>query len=594
MRRLLLILSTIFLGWATLVIATRGVQFRIVGVLFRSRDPERALAIGLVLLLIHVFFFRESFTRDTDRVAAAGRRWLPILALGCALWLVVHAVRYGAFTAGGSDSYAYVSQAYAWAGGVLPRAQPIPVSVPWPSADASLAPLGYCPGPQPHTIVPTYAPGLPLMMAAALVLGACGPFLVVPLCAGLVVWQTYRLGHRTSGPWAGMLATALVTVSPIVVFQSMSPMTDVPVAALWTGAAVAALGGTRRSAFATGLWTAAAHLVRPNLPALPLVLLVHLALSVRGRERWIRMALFSVAAVPAAIAIATLYTAWHGSPWNSGFGSAAEIFAAKNILPNLARYPVWLWQSQSPLILLAFVPLLPPFRSDADRPATRLLVALFLATLISYLVYFVFEEWWYLRFLLPAIPALLVLMSTGMVALGRRLPRPWGRVVVIAVTLLLLAHAMRFNVGHGMFGTMKEAEGRYAEVGAYIHEALPRNAVVLSLQHSGSVRFYGGRMTIRWDLIDRDWTARAAGELERLGLRPYMVIEDWELPAMRDRFGFAPDAPVPWPLVARMQSPIGVSVLDLSSNPAQAAPADLAPGRAPRCSAPQPILIRPE
>ena len=592
MRRLLLILSTIFLGWATLVTAAGGVQFRVAGVLFRSRDPGRALSIGLVLLLIHVFFFRESFARDTDRVAVAVRRWLPAVALGCAILLVVHAVRYGAFTAGGSDSYAYVSQAYSWASGVLPRPQPIPLSVPWPSGDASLAPLGYCPGPEPHTTVPTYAPGLPLMMAAALVLGACGPFLVVPFCAGLVVWLTWLLGRRTGGAWAGMLAAAFVMASPIVVFQSMWPMTDVPVAALWTGAAVAVLGGTRRSAFAAGLWTAPAYLVRPNLPAIPLVFLAHLALSARGRERWIRVALFGAPAAPAAITVAILYTLWHGSPWNAGFGSAEEIFALENIVPNLMRYPVWLWQSQSPLVLIAFIPLLSPFRSDAYQQAVRLLTALFLATLISYLVYFRFEEWWYLRFLLPAMPAVLVLMSTGMVAIGRRVPKPWGRVAVTAVALLLLAHTMRFNVAHGMFGTVSEAERRYAEVGTYIHEALPRNAVILSIQHSGSVRFYSGRMTIRWDLIDRDWTARAAGELERIGLHPYMVIEDWELPQMRDWFGLAPDGPAPWPLVARMREPIGVSVLDLSSHAAHVVSAELSPGRAPRCSAPQPLSIQ--
>ena len=47
-----------------------------------------------------------------------------------------------------------------------------------------------------------------------------------------------------------------------------------------------------------------------------------------------------------------------------------------------------------------------------------------------------------------------------------------------------------------------------------------------------------------------------------------MVIEDWEMPQMRDWFGLAPDAPVPWPLVARMREPVGVSVLDMSSQPA--------------------------
>ena len=51
--------------------------------------------------------------------------------------------------------------------------------------------------------------------------------------------------------------------------------------------------------------------------------------------------------------------------------------------------------------------------------------------------------------------------------------------------------------------------------------------------------------------------------MERIGLHPYMVIEDWEVPQMRDWFGLAPDAPIPWPLVARLQDPVGVSVLDL-------------------------------
>ena len=593
MPRLLLILSAAFLAWAALVFATGGIQWRIAGVLFRSRDPGRALAIGLVLLLVHAVVFRASFSRDTDRLAAFLLRVLPGLALCCALVLGVHAIRYGTFTAGGSDSFGYVSQAYGWANGTLPRPEAIPISVPWPSGDASLAPLGYRPGPQPHTMVPSYAPGLPLMMAAALVFGACGPFLVAPLCSALMVWLTFLLGRRTGGPWVGILAALFAVTSPIVLFQSLWPMSDVPSAAIWTGAALAALGTRRRSALAAGLWTAAGLLVRPNLPILPLVLLAHLAVSSRGRERWIRLALFSVAAAPAAIAIAALNTAWYGAPWNSGYGAAAQLFSASNIVPNLARYPIWLWQSQSPFVLLALVPLLPRFRGDACQPAVRLCGALFVATLLSYLVYLRFEEWWRVRFLLPAIPAVLVLMSTGLVALGRRLPRPWGRVAVTAVTIMLVAYTTSFSIGHGMFGALKGGERRYVDVGAYIHQALPPNAVIFSVQQSGSVRYYGGRMTVRWDLIDRDWTARAAAELERLGLHPYMVIEDWEVPQMRGWFGIAPDAPVPWPLVARMQEHGGVSVLDLSSQPSvPTVPAALASGGTPLCSAQQPLTIQ--
>ena len=592
-RRLLLILSVALLAWAGLVLATGGIQWRIAGTMFRSRDPDRALALGLVLLVVQAIAFRESFRRDTDRAAAILRRLMPALVLGWALVLGAHAVRHGSFTASGSDSYGYVSEAYGWAHGTVLRPQPFPISVPWPSADASLAPLGYSMGPQPHTMVPIYAPGLPLMMAAALVLGDCGPFLVVPLCATLVVWLSFLLGRRMGGPWAGLLSAMLAATSPIVLFQSVWPMSDVPSAAIWTGAAVAALGGTRRSALATGLLTAAGLLVRPNLAMIPLVLFAHLALSSRRRERWIRLALFCAGSAPAVIGIAALYTFWHGAPWKTGFASAGEMFLASNIVPNLARYPVWLWQSQSPLVLLAIVPLLPRFRNGIEPPAVRLGAALFLAALLSYLVYSPFEEWWYLRYLLPAIPAVLALMATGVVVLGRRLPQPWGRAAVAGVTLFMLAYTTHFNLGHGMFGEIKEGERRYAAVGTYIHDALPPNAIVFSVQESGSVRFYGGRMTIRWDSIDRAWTGRAAAEMERIGLHPYMVIEDWEVPQMRGWFGLAPAAPIPWPLVARLRDPVGVSVLDLATRPASSVgPAALALAGTPLCSTQQPLSIQ--
>jgi hypothetical protein len=71
-----------------------------------------------------------------------------------------------------------------------------------------------------------------------------------------------------------------------------------------------------------------------------------------------------------------------------------------------------------------------------------------------------------------------------------------------------------------------------------------------------------------------------------------MVIEDWELPQMRAWFGLAPEAPAPWPLVARLQEPIGVSVLDMSSRPSlHTVPTALTSGGGPRCGVPQPLTI---
>jgi 4-amino-4-deoxy-L-arabinose transferase-like glycosyltransferase len=591
-RRLLLILSIAALAWAALVLATGGVDWRIAGVFFRSRTPDRALLIALALIVVQAVLFKDAFSRDVLRLSSAVRAFLPAVALLLAGTLAVHAVHFGTFVAGGADAFGYVSQAYSWAAGRLPHAQPIPLTVSWPSGDASLAPLGYRPGLQPHTMVPTYAPGLPLMMAAFLPLGSCGPYLVVPACAALVVWLTFILGRRAGGPWTGVLAALFVTTSPIVRFQSVWPMSDIPAAALWTGAACAALGERRRDALMCGMWTAAGLLMRPNLPIVPVVLFLHLLVTARARERWVRPALFSLPVALVVCFIAALYTVWYGAPWKSGYGAAGEIFLASNILPNLSRYPVWLWQSQSPLILLALVPLWSRME-HANRTAVWLCAALFVATLASYLVYSPFEEWWYLRFLLPAIPALLVLVAAGIVMSARRLPPVWRSLTVIASVIVLVALTTWYTNLRAAPGPMRDAERRYADVGLFIGQSLPANAVVFAVQESGSVRHYGGRMTIRWDLIDRDWASRAVEEVRRQGLHPYLLVEDFELPQVRDWFGIEANAPLPWGLVARMRQNGGVSVFDMAAPAGAGTPVSLESGVAARCQGPLPLVLEP-
>ena len=581
----------ITLGWGVLVAATGGINWTIGGIALRSRAPDRALALGFALLAVYAFLFRETLEHELSRAAALLRRRIPAAAVSLAIGLGLYGVYFGSFTAGGSDSYGYVSQAYSWLHGTLPRAEPVPIRLPWPSGDASLAPLGYTLGPDPHTIVPIYAPGLPLMMAASLAVGRCGPYLVVPLCAALMVWLTFVLGRRAEGPWTGLVAALLAATSPIVLMQSAVPMRDLPTATLMTAAACAALNSRRRDVLWCGLLTASAMIVRPHLPVVPLVLLLHVAFSSPKRERLIRVVLFITPVAAAAAAIAVLNTLWHGSPDNSGFGSAGELFNLSNVVPNLARYPAWLWRSQSPLVMLAILPLIPRFNRDGSRPAVRLCAALFLATSASYLVYSPFEEWWYLRFLLPGLAPLFVLVAMALVVLARRIPRPWGVLAAAAVVTLATASALRFTRETAPPAALKMVERRYVDVGDYIHGALPANAVVLTVQQSGSVRFYGGRLTIRWDLIDRDWSGRAAAELERLGLHPYLVIEDFELPLFRNWSGLAPETPLPWPLVARMPENGGVSVLDLSATAQRATPVVIRPGGAPLCLGPAPFAF---
>src|SRR5262249_41437935 len=155
------------------------------------------------------------------------------------------------------------SQAYLWASGRLAAREPLASLVP--VIGPVVAPLGYHLGSRPGELVPTYPAGLPLMMALAMKLaGPSGAYLVVPLLSGLSVWLTYVLGGRVADPRSGLIAAILVAFNPIFLFQSLLPMSDVPVTACWLAAWVlATFQGPWWSAGA-GLAASMAILTRPN------------------------------------------------------------------------------------------------------------------------------------------------------------------------------------------------------------------------------------------------------------------------------------------------------------------------------------------
>jgi hypothetical protein len=88
--------------------------------------------------------------------------------------------------------------------------------------------------------------------------------------------------------------------------------------------------------------------------------------------------------------------------------------------------------------------------------------------------------------------------------------------------------------------------------------------------HSGSVRHYAGRLTVRYDMIDRDWWRRILDDLLARGYRPYVMLSDWEEPELRARFGSTPGDPRPGALIAVLRYP-GIRIYD------PLAPADRAP-----------------
>src|SRR5262249_57486407 len=89
-------------------------------------------------------------------------------------------------------------------------------------------------------------------------------------------------------------------------------------------------------------------------------------------------------------------------------GRRGDLVWAADVGANLTRYPRWFVETESPAVLFA---LAAPWVMRRDRGRVRLaLVALMSSALIAapYFAYTVFDDWWYVRFLLPMLPIVLV------------------------------------------------------------------------------------------------------------------------------------------------------------------------------------------
>jgi len=240
---------------------------------------------------------------------------------------------------------------------------------------------------------------------------------------------------------------------------------------------------------------------------------------------------------------------FYGSPLRSGYGGLTGLFAMDHIVPNAIRYATWMWQSHGPVWLFALaVPLVLP------GWLTTMLLSVVIVNIACYLPYAVFNDWWYLRFLLPAIAILLVLATAVVDALLHlwreplRLARGCG---VIAFAIVVSVFFIRAGRHRSVFD-LQRFEARYQRAGLYVDTHLPPRALIITSWESGSVRYYGHRNTLVWDALDPGWLDRALAYLRTRGYQPYLLFEGWEEPLFRQRFAGTAIAGLDWPPAAEI------------------------------------------
>jgi hypothetical protein len=504
-------------------------------------------------------FWRKTLPISFSYLATRG---LLALLIAVAAVYAQHHVR----VAGGLDSYGYVSTASLLASGRLHDPQPLVSLLPFESASTAAAPLGYVPGPDGRTSVPRFPIGLPLVMAPFLVFGASGPFFVPLLMAFATLGLAFLMGREANVPGSGLFAALLVAVDPLVVHYGIQPMSDVPascwlIAALWLRLErpVEVSGGEARYSawarpIAAGLCAGMALLTRPAL--LPAVIV--LGFVTHGRRP--RSLVFgAIVLIFVALQMAVNH-ALYGSARTSGYGPASYMFdlSYARLAANALNYGKWLTYSHSALIWFAWPAALVVLRRRVWAWQASAVAA---AAAAPYLFYLVFDDWESSRFLLPTIILVLILSARALSVVLSHLPsrvalrqaslsrvalRPASLSHLVPLVLLAVALACAFashrfleREGVYRFGSL---EGKYALAGEWFKTHTTDRAVVLAGLHSGSLRMYGGRETIRWDQMPSGTLAATIRNLTAAGYEPYLALDTpSEPPLFAERFRSEPD-----------------------------------------------------
>jgi hypothetical protein len=179
---------------------------------------------------------------------------------------------------------------------------------------------------------------------------------------------------------------------------------------------------------------------------------------------------------------------------------------------------------------VAAVPLL--LRRGARKEAWLAAWSLAFAAVVmlSYVWYLPFPDWYFLRFLLPAFPLLLATAAATLVLLASRSTRATaiGAAVVIAV------------IGHGLSAAdtafvMRQDQSRY-RAAAIEARSLPRDAIVISNLHSGSVHYYAERQTVRYEWVPWYDYGRTMAFLRSLRRPLFVMLDNLELADFRARY----------------------------------------------------------
>jgi len=210
------------------------------------------------------------------------------------------------------------------------------------------------------------------------------------------------------------------------------------------------------------------------------------------------------------------------------------LYALDRISLNARRYVAGFIQTQTPLVLLWVVALFAVPALDATRRGF-LILAYPITVLSLYLAYLSFDDWRYLRFLLPAYPVVLSALAAIFVRFAETVqPRRLAIGAVAVVTVSLAVQEWMFARTAGTF-RVGVGEARFAHAVDFAR-TLPGNAIFVSDAYSGALHFYTGRDVLRWVMVPENNLDLALVTLGCQGHRLYFIGDPFEVDRLKQEY----------------------------------------------------------
>jgi len=431
-------------------------------------------------------------------------QWRTLAGLALAAIFIFYAA-YRQRYVGAADWYGYYAESLLFRQGQLTMKTAFP-----PEQYPSFAPLGfYTVG---NKIIPQYPPGYPLLLALFGFFGL--EFFVNSFCGVLTILFLYLILKDIVSRGAALFVAALWALSPMTLWGSMYLMSDL-VATLFI--LMTYYFFRRNKIFWSGVAFSFTIAIRPSNV---LFFIVFLPLLFKKKKFW--PFCFSAAI------IGSLYGLYNwtvfGKPWITGYGNFSNDLIHDVFFQHFIFYGKIIFITMTPLLLI------PALLTIVRRKPNSWFYFLWLA---AYWVFYSFwksggDDWSYLRFLLPGLPALFILAAIGLQDIRERLltwKRNW-RPLWNASAVLLLLFMLHYFISYAKQNYVFSADAwkMYFQASKKIQSLVPPDALVGGLEMSGPIRLYAGLESFRWDYRE---SLNLIHDFLKKGRPIYVLIEPW-------------------------------------------------------------------